>query len=221
MVGGEKDEGESMGTLENPLSLADWRRQVAGLYAEVRCQHGQSPRRAWQVFRERRDALFREHPQTALDIEQRTEFTGLRYFPYDPAWCVVGQVDTAVTPDTYHVHLPADGNFTFTRFAQTHFTIHQTTFTLSLFWVAGYGGGLFLPFRDKTNNQGTYGGGRYLYDGIKGADLGAGTDTILLDFNFAYNPSCAYNDQWVCPLSPPENWLDTAVTAGEISLIDS
>ena len=86
---------------------------------------------------------------------------------------------------------------------------------LSAFWIEGYGGGLFVPFRDATSGATTYGGGRYLYDTIKGADLGAGAERIVLDFNYAYNPSCAYNDEWVCPLSPPENRLLFAVEAGE------
>ncbi|MDX1605233.1 MAG: DUF1684 domain-containing protein [Candidatus Competibacterales bacterium] len=74
---------------------------------------------------------------------------------------------------------------------------------------------LFLPFLDATSGQGSYGGGRYLYDSIKGADLGAGADTLVLDFNYAYNPSCAYDPRWVCPLAPPENRLPFAVEAGE------
>ena len=90
---------------------------------------------------------------------------------------------------------------------------------LNLYWIEGYGGGLFLPFRDATNGRVSYGGGRYLYDTIKGADLGAGSESVLLDFNFAYNPSCAYNDRWVCPLSPPENWLPQAIRAGEKSFV--
>jgi uncharacterized protein (DUF1684 family) len=82
----------------------------------------------------------------------------------------------------------------------------------------GYGGGVFLPFRDATNNRQTYGGGRYLYDTIKGADLGTAQGGIVLDFNYAYHPSCYYNPRWVCPLAPPQNILDFPVTAGEMLL---
>ncbi|NKQ35809.1 MAG: DUF1684 domain-containing protein [Chloroflexi bacterium] len=118
-------------------------------------------------------------------------------------------------PHTYEVDLPHDGLLRFSRIAAVHFTVKEQAGQLSLFWVEGYGGGLFLPFRDGTNGRTTYGGGRYLYDAIKGADLGAGQTDILLDFNFAYNPSCAYNDQWVCPLAPPENQLPFPIAAGE------
>jgi uncharacterized protein (DUF1684 family) len=71
------------------------------------------------------------------------------------------------------------------------------------------------PFRTASSGAQSYGGGRYLYDTIKGADLGIAGSEILLDFNFAYNPSCAYDDRWSCPLSPPENRLPFAVNAGE------
>ena len=83
--------------------------------------------------------------------------------------------------------------------------------------MEGYGGGLFLPFLDETNTNETYGGGRYLYDTIKGADLGTNGSTLVLDFNFAYNPSCAYDDRWTCPLAPRENRLSFPVQAGEKS----
>ena len=83
--------------------------------------------------------------------------------------------------------------------------------------MEGYAGGLFLPFRDATNGVETYGAGRYLLDGAKGADLGGDVAraTLILDFNFAYQPSCAFDPRWACPLAPPENRLDIQVRAGE------
>ena len=101
------------------------------------------------------------------------------------------------------------------RAASIHFRLAERLLQLSLYWIVGYGGGLFLPFRDATNGDETFGGGRYLYDTIKGADLGAYWETIVLDFNFADNPSCAYNAAWSCPLPPQENRLPVAVEAGE------
>ena len=87
---------------------------------------------------------------------------------------------------------------------------------LTVYWVEGYGGGLFIPFKDLTSGAQTYGGGRYLVDAIKGADLGlTETGALILDFNFAYSPSCAWTPDFVCPLSPPENTLPTAIEAGE------
>jgi uncharacterized protein (DUF1684 family) len=204
-----------MTTPGNPLALAHWRRTVAELYARVRDAAPADQPRAWEAFRAARDELFRSHPQTPLTAEQRDRFSGLYYFPYDPGWQTIGTLDREVEPETSSLDLPADGLFQYTRVARVRFAVHGHRAELSLFWVGGYGGGLFLPFRDATQGRETYGGGRYLYDTIKGADLGAGVDEIVLDFNYAYNPSCAYNDRWVCPLSPPENSLPIAVQAGE------
>ena len=82
--------------------------------------------------------------------------------------------------------------------------------------MAGYAGGLFLPFRDATNGTETYDAGRYLLDAAKGADLGTDPEgRLVIDFNFAFQPSCAFDPRWACPLAPPENWLDLAVSGGE------
>ena len=88
---------------------------------------------------------------------------------------------------------------------------------LSTFWMEGYAGGLFLAFRDGTNGTETYGAGRYLLDAAKSADLGGDPvrGTMILDFNFAYQPSCAFDPQWACPLAPPENRIDLRIEAGE------
>ena len=83
--------------------------------------------------------------------------------------------------------------------------------------MEGYAGGLFVPFRDATNGTETYGAGRYLLDAAKSADLGGdpARRTLMCDFNFSYQPSCAFDPQWACPLAPPENRLDVPVRAGE------
>jgi uncharacterized protein (DUF1684 family) len=86
--------------------------------------------------------------------------------------------------------------------------------------MSGYGGGLFLPFKDTTSGQETYGGGRYLFDTVKNTDglsleMTPGSAEVVIDFNYAYNPSCAYDDRWACPLAPRENWLPVPIRAGE------
>ena len=91
---------------------------------------------------------------------------------------------------------------------------------LSLWWFAAYGGGLFLPVRDGTCGPESYGGGRYLTDTVKGTH-GRGLtpldhDRVRLDFNYLYNPSCAYDHQWLCPLAPPENTVKLQIRAGEL-----
>jgi uncharacterized protein len=196
------------------LHLADWRRKVAEMYAHVR--HGPDAAHAERAlwFRQERDRLFRTHPQSPLIAAEHQEFTGLNYFPYDAAWRLNGQIELLQATDTFQTQLP-EGTLSYTRVARIHFATEDADASLDLYWIEGYGGGLFLPFKDGTNGVETYGGGRYLYDTIKGADLGAGEREIVLDFNYAYNPSCAYHSRWVCPLSPPENTLSFRVAAGE------
>lgn len=197
------------------MTLAHWRRTVAELYANVRRVSATDPESAWQQFCAEKDRLFATHPQTPLSIKQREPFTGLSYFSYDPVFRVTGTLAPITAAEPLTVQLPADGTFRYTPIAHVNFLLAGNSLNLTLFWIEGYGGGLFLPFKDTTSGTETYGGGRYLYDTIKGADLGTGEKTIPLDFNFAYNPSCAYNMQWMCPLSPPENRLSVAITAGE------
>lgn len=197
----------------DPFTLADWRRRVAELYALVRA--ASDPREAWWLWRNGRDDLFAHHPQSPLDTRQRATFTGLRYADYNPNLRLVGRLRRNVARETLALELPAEGRLSFTRIAGVDFELGATPLTLFLYWIEGYGGGLFLPFRDSSNGRGSYGGGRYLVDAIKGADPGVGGDTVVLDFNFSYNPSCAYNDRWVCPLALPENCLALPIPAGE------
>jgi uncharacterized protein (DUF1684 family) len=91
--------------------------------------------------------------------------------------------------------------------------------------LTSYGGGIFIPVKDGLHGQaaGTYGGGRYLLDTIKGADLGgdAAAGTLVIDFNFAYNPSCAYDPAWACPLAPAGNTVARDIPVGELYAGDS
>ena len=86
---------------------------------------------------------------------------------------------------------------------------------LAVYWLADYAGGIFIPFRDATSGDESYGAGRYLWDSAKGADLGSEADLLTLDFNYAYHPSCVQDPRWSCPLAPQENWLPVPVRAGE------
>ncbi|MGB0388064.1 MAG: DUF1684 domain-containing protein [Ardenticatenaceae bacterium] len=205
-----------MATPSNAFTLADWRRSVAEMYGAVRQASDGESGAAWERFRAARDELFLSHSQTPLLLEQREAFSGISYYSYDPSWRVIGRLDGEVKRERFEVNLGEDGLFRYSRVGRVHFTVHGQEAELSLFWIEGYGGGLFLPFLDATSGKTTYGGGRYLYDSIKGADLGINGQTMVLDFNYAYNPSCSYNHLWVCPLSPPENRLPFAVEAGEM-----
>jgi uncharacterized protein (DUF1684 family) len=205
------------------LDLYDYRCRVADMYRKrMRAMlAGENADTVLQRFRVARDELFAKHPQSALDEEQKRSFQGLRYFPYNPAMCVVADIDTNVEPVQLTVAMNAEESMTMTTAGRLRFAIEGEVVALSLYWLNIYGGGLFLPFRDTTSPAESYGGGRYLFDTIKGSDFlpapGAlGNERILLDFNYAYNPSCAYNDRWVCPLAPAENRLKVPIRAGEM-----
>ena len=196
------------------FELLDWKRQVFALYADIRA--AESPNRAWQRWRTERDRLFAEHPQSPLTVETRHTFSGLPYFDYDPAARVLATVQEAPA-EHYDIQTSgeAGGSYGFTRFAVARFELSGQPLQLELYWLDGYGGGLFVPFRDSTSGKETYGAGRYLLDTVKGADLGMHDGRLVLDFNFSYNPSCAYDPAWVCPLAPPPNRLHVPIRAGE------
>ena len=204
-----------MSTPGDPLTLAHWRRSVAELYADVRRSSPEDAGHATARFRQARERLFATHPESPVPAAAQTQWRGAAWFDHDPAWRILGKFMPAQAVQTIEIRLAADGLLRCTRVGCVRFTIHNAAEQLAVYWLEGYGGGLWLPFRDATNGAGTYGGGRYLYDTIKGADLGATRERFVLDFNFAYNPSCAYDDRWSCPLSPPENKLAVAVNAGE------
>lgn len=197
---------------QHALSLLDWKRQVNEVYAAVRADD--EPERAWRRWRERRDDLFRHHPQSPLPAAERATFPGLTYFDYDPAARVDATVEAS---DDATEDLPASAGAAFSvrRTGRAVFELYRKTHQLDLLWIGGYGGGLLLVFRDRTSGAHTYGGGRYLLDTIKGADLGGDGDRLILDFNFAYNPSCCYDPRWECPLAPAANHLDCDIRAGE------
>jgi uncharacterized protein (DUF1684 family) len=196
-------------------TLGHYRRCVAEHYAAVRRESDLVV--GGKAFRAARDRLFREHPLSPIEGEAQDNFAGLPYATYDPAWRLVVGIDFNVETDIFTLELP-EGGFRYQRFGQVFFKRpHGDEGRLSLFWILGYGGGVFLPFGDITNGETTYGGGRYLYDTIKGADLGVTDKEIVLDFNYAYHPSCFYSPRWVCPLRPRENRLDFVVPVGELA----
>jgi uncharacterized protein (DUF1684 family) len=203
-----------MSAPRNPLSLVHWRRTMAELYADVRVGSA-DPERASDAFRAARDRLFREHEDSPLPRVHRSHWRGASWFPYDAHWRIKGVVKPFANRTTFEIALAADGATRFSRVGTVEFAVSGAEYVLALYWIEGYGGGLWLPFGDSSNGTSTYGGGRYLYDTIKGADLGASADELVLDFNFAYNPSCAYDNRWSCPLPPAENRLPLGVSAGE------
>lgn len=218
--------------LTDRLALADWRRRVNDLYSGTRDLASRDPRAAWEGWRIARDELYRTHAQSPVPADQRATYRGL-YYNYDPALRTEATIAAAnasgeVPPSPASAAESAPGPLlqlpmstgdamSFTKIGTVTIPFLDGPKTLDLFWMAGYAGGLFLPFRDTTNGSATYGAGRYLLDTAKGADLGtAGApDRLILDFNFAFQPSCAFDPRWSCPLAPLENRLNIAITGGE------
>jgi uncharacterized protein len=221
-------EGEP-GDLAGILDLADWRRAVAALYTDVRRLAATDPAAALAHWRATRETLYREHPQSPVLPSDRAAFRA-RHFEHDPALRFELRVEepAGVGPTAppglgplagMSIELPVSvgGAMSFRRIGTVEVPFSEGARRLELYWMAGYAGGLFLPFRDGTNGTETYGAGRYLLDAAKSADLGPGRapGTLVLDFNFAYQPSCAFDPKYACPLAPPANRLDLPIRAGE------
>jgi uncharacterized protein (DUF1684 family) len=191
------------------LSLLDWRRRMGGLYAAARA--ARDPEAGWRTWRDGRDELFAGHPDSPLDGAARTAFRGLPFAPYDAAL----RFEAALEPaEPLRLDLPTadDGAVPLHRIGTV--TLGDLG-RLDVWWLGGYGGGIFLPLRDGTAGRTTYGGGRYLLDTIKGADLGGEGGRLVVDLNFAYHPSCTYDPRWSCPLAPEGNRIPAPVAAGE------
>jgi len=198
------------------LATTDWRRRTAELYAEVRTVSLEDPAAAHAVWVAGRNQLFADHPASPLLPAARGAFRGLTVAPYDPAYRFEVRVRSAST-QRLEVSTGTDGIVPFERIGRVELVgLGQ----LSVWALRGYAGGVFLPVKDALAGMpdGTYGGGRYLLDTIKGADLGTRDTTggpLVIDLNFAYNPSCAYDPAWACPLATRGNVLVTEVPVGE------
>lgn len=199
------------------VQTADWRRRVFGMYASVRRLAATDPATAHAHWISCRNDLFSSHPATPLLPEDRDTFTGLPVVPYDPEWRFELPIIPAAEPRRMDVETGTDGVVPFELLGAVHVPFAGS---LDVWRLASYGGGIFVPVKDALAGKpgGTYGGGRYLIDTVKGADLGIDADdeaTLVLDFNFAYNPSCAYDPAWACPLAQAGNTLAVEVPVGE------
>jgi uncharacterized protein (DUF1684 family) len=191
--------------------IVDWRRRVFALYAEVRANPDVAE--AHQRWCRVRDELFATHAASPLRGEARGTFAGLPVPDYDPTWRF--EVEVASAPESrIEVTSGTDGTVPFERLGVVEV---PGVGSLDVWRLASYAGGLFVPVKDASAGKpgGTYGGGRYLVDTVKGADLGTMAGTLVLDFNFAYNPSCAYDPDWACPLARPGNTVGVEIPVGE------
>ncbi|OFI39705.1 hypothetical protein BIU82_01220 [Arthrobacter sp. SW1] len=197
--------------------IADWRLRTFALYDEVRRLARDDPFQAHVHWRRIRDHMFGTHPASALGPSAKRTFTGLPTAPYDPAFRFHAQLSAEGAGQEMTVRTGTDGDVPFRRLGTFEL---PGLGSLAAWRLCSYGGGIFVPFRDATSGRdgGSYGAGRYLLDTIKGAFHGMAGDGFVLDFNFAYNPSCAYNEAWACPLPGPANRLAAEVPVGELYL---
>ena len=198
-------------TPKSALTLVDWRTQVAGLYAAVRAPD--DPAEGHRIWVEGRAALFASHPQSPTAHVPELRESGVEYWSYDAALRFRVPIEAA-KPDERDVDAGDDGSVTLQRIGRVQLPA-PVGGSLDVWWLHQYGGGIFVPMRDGTAGAGSYGAGRYLLDTTKGAWLGGDDTSLVLDLNFAYHPSCRYDDRWRCPLAPLGNTIDARVEAGE------
>ena len=193
------------------LDIADWRHRVFALYAAVRA--AVDPVAGHEAWRRTRDELFASHPASPVDSASRASFRGLDVPDYDPDWRFEAEVQDA-PPGRIDLETGTDGVVGFERFGVVEL---PGVGSLDVWRLTSYGGGLFVPVKDATAGRdgGSYGGGRYLLDTVKGAHLGGSGRSLVLDLNFAYNPSCAYDPTWACPLAQPGNTVGVEIPVGE------
>ncbi|MDD4374469.1 MAG: DUF1684 domain-containing protein [Bacteroidales bacterium] len=168
-----------------------------------------------QSQRFKKDKYFKDLETSPLLPEHIDDFRGLEYFKTDTTYRKITKFTKAIATSTFTMPTTTNRLPVYREYGKLSFTHNDTTFVLTayqnmdLFTKDSTNNGLFIPFKDFTNGLTTYGGGRYLDIEIPE------TDSILLDFNTAYNPYCAYNHRWSCPIPPDENHLQTSILAGE------
>jgi uncharacterized protein len=197
------------------LDLVDWRRRVGDLYRTKGLD-------AVAEFRHGRDELFRTHPQSPIEPDELKSFNGLRYFPHAAAYRVTARFEPGDKSELVIDTGGEDGSVRYRRAGRLVFKLAGSPCSLTVLSLVQYAGGLFVPFRDATSGRETYGGGRYLFDTAKDTDglvleITPASGDVVIDFNYAYNASCAYSPRWACPLAPPENYLTVPVRAGELT----
>ena len=164
-------------------------------------------------WRKDRDVFFKSHQRSPLTPDQKKHFKALKYFSFDPKYIFSGPIKRYIlninNPEYYATFLTNKGtNKRYVRYGNFHFQLEGKDYSLEVF-KSILSDNLFVPFKDKTNGRETYEAGRYIdteiLEGYK----------MVLDFNMAYPPSCAYNDKFVCVLPPKENTLNVEIRAGE------
>lgn len=159
-----------------------------------------------QAQRTEKDTFFKSHPQSPLTSEQQAQFSGLRYFDYNPALNLVVEITPFAEKKEVQIQTTTGEPRWYRRYGEFEFDVDGQTVRLTIYQTPH---GFFLPFVDAAAGTDTYPAGRYL-------DIEANDEGLFeIDFNQAYNPYCAYNEKWSCPITPAENRLKVVLRAGE------
>jgi len=158
-------------------------------------------------FRAEKDRVFGHDPHSPLPPEERRSFRGLSYFDENPRLVIEATIDRNVEPGEVRMTTSAGDEQVYERYGVVRFSVDDER-TQVVLYASDDSDELFIPFRDATSGRETYGAGRYL-------EVHAHGDEVTIDFNYAYNPNCAYDPAWSCPLPPAENWLKVPIRAGE------
>jgi uncharacterized protein (DUF1684 family) len=161
-------------------------------------------------FRHEKDRLFAFDRHSPLTPEQKRDFRGLKYFPANPALDLEASVEEFPVKETVQMQTSTGEIQTYIRYGRFSFNVEGQPAELTIYQGVDEHGGFFLPFADSLAGSETYGAGRYL------EPEPAGEGKFRVDFNYAYNPYCAYNEFWSCPLTPAENRLKVPIRAGEM-----
>nr|WP_311174012.1 DUF1684 domain-containing protein [Halobellus sp. ZY16] len=171
-------------------------------------------REAIEQDREQKERYFREHHRSPIPPDFRGEaFPGLEYYEVDTAYRFELELDRYDDAETVTVETTAEGEQTYRRVGQFRFEVEGTEVSLDAFEPTDGSDRLWVPFRDATSGDETYGAGRYI--DLEPEEHRTADGTWILDLNRAYNPTCAYNPAYECPLVPPSNWLEVPIEAGE------
>ena len=158
-------------------------------------------------YRAEKDGVFARDPHSPLTDDQRRNFQGLAYFDENPQLVIQAGIDREVDPEEVRMGTSSGEEQVYHRYGLVRFQVDEQPAQLTLY-SSEDSAELFVPFRDATSGHQTYGAGRYL-------EVEAHEDHVIIDFNYAYNPNCAYDSAWSCPLPPTENWLRVPIRAGE------
>lgn len=163
--------------------------------------------------REQKDQFYAEHPHSPIPEAHRDGFDGLQYYDPDPAYRFELSLERHEDPEIITVETTTDGTREYYRWGEFRFEVEGAEQTLQAYRADPDADRLWVPFRDATSGETTYGAGRYL--DLEAEEHRTAEGRWILDFNRAYNPYCAYSEEYECPLIPMENWLDVPIRAGE------